>query len=779
MGRVGYRGTTSRAFAFAASVFAASAAVAQTQPIENVTVIATTMLPGTGVGVDKLPESIETLTAGDLREEGLPSLTSAANDRLGSISINDNLDDPFQPDILYRGFTASPVLGTPEGLAVFQNGVRINEAFGDGVNWDLVPDLAVARVDVVSANPVYGLNALGGAVIVTMKDGTAGAGVDGEFAGGSFGRREEGLGYSAQSGRWTFFAAEQVDALDGWRESSPDQIARVYSSASWHSENVNVALSLSAADNSLGGESPAPVQELNVDRSLVFTNPQAERNRLVFPVLNAGYTAGDTFSLQANVFYRGFWQRTINGNTTNYEACTPAPGVLCQPGGTTPVTTASGASIPDLSLSGTIPIGEIDFQEIDTSTFGGSLQLADSAALFGDENEFVLGTSYAQASTNFGSQAELGTVSPSLRVGASGYFVSTPEGAAGTATPVALSAINQNFGVFATDTLDLGAGFALTASARLNEADIQLTDRRGTALNGRSRYERFNPALGMTKSVASDATFYAGYAEGNRTPSPDELECANPAAPCLLPSTLSSDPPLKQVVSRTIDAGLRGTDVLSAESKLFWHLDLFRTAVDDDIYGVATSISSGFFENIGSTRRQGADLGMRYVSGRFSGWASYDYLDAAFESSLVLSSPFNAAANAFGDIEVRPGDRLPGIPKQRLKAGADYAVTPAWSLGAVLVGETSQFLRGDESNSMKPLAGFLTVNLHSKLRLTDTIEVFCAVSNLFDAKYANFGELGDPSGVGAPGVPKGAGVDYRFESPAAPRSVMAGVQIQF
>jgi iron complex outermembrane receptor protein len=124
-----------------------------------------------------------------------PASTSALNDQLGSVSINDDLDDPFQPDILFRGFEASPVLGTPEGLAVYQNGVRINEAFGDSLNWDLITDMAVDRITVVSANPVYGLNALGGAVIVSMKNGFTSDGSEIEASGGSWGQRSVSAEY--------------------------------------------------------------------------------------------------------------------------------------------------------------------------------------------------------------------------------------------------------------------------------------------------------------------------------------------------------------------------------------------------------------------------------------------------------------------------------------------------------------------------------------------------------------------------------------------------------
>jgi outer membrane receptor protein involved in Fe transport len=126
--------------------------------------VTATALPGTAIGIDKIPGNVQVLSSADLTREGSASLTGALNSGLSSVSVNDDLDDPFQPDILYRGFEASPVLGTPQGLAVYQNGVRINEAFGDTVNWDLFPDIAIDQVELVSSNPLYGLNALGGAI---------------------------------------------------------------------------------------------------------------------------------------------------------------------------------------------------------------------------------------------------------------------------------------------------------------------------------------------------------------------------------------------------------------------------------------------------------------------------------------------------------------------------------------------------------------------------------------------------------------------------------------
>ena len=94
-------------------------------------VINATPLGGSGVPLDDIPGNVQLISAAQLSRQGTASLTTALNTQISSININDNIADPFQPDILYRGFEASPVLGTPQGLAVYENGVRINEAFGD------------------------------------------------------------------------------------------------------------------------------------------------------------------------------------------------------------------------------------------------------------------------------------------------------------------------------------------------------------------------------------------------------------------------------------------------------------------------------------------------------------------------------------------------------------------------------------------------------------------------------------------------------------------------
>ncbi|HEX5279701.1 MAG TPA: TonB-dependent receptor [Micropepsaceae bacterium] len=764
-----------------ALIAAQASAQSGAPPPETVTVIATSPLPGTGIDVDRLPNVTETVSGADLQREGIANTAGTLNEELGDININDNLDDPYQPDILFRGFEASPVLGTPAGLAVYQNGVRINEGFGDTLNWDLIPDPAVDRIDLVSANPVYGLNALGGAVIVTMKNGFSFAGVQADASGGSWGQRQGSVQFGANDGTFGIYVAARALNEDGWRRFSPDSLRQIYSDLAYRSGGLVADLSFTAADNHLSGESATPVQELAVGRSLTFTSPQSTINRLQFVALNANYDAGGAWSVQGNAYYRVFHQSVTNGNTTNYTACAlpQFAGLLCQGDATTPLADQSGAAIPDLSQAGAVPIGEVDFENVTTKSLGGTIQFADAGALIGHDNQLTFGASLDSNAVRFGSSAELGTINPELVVDHTGIFVATPEGTPFTATPVGLNAASNYYGLYVTDTFNVSEDFAVTASGRYNIADIDLTDLRGSALTGKSRYSRFNPAIGFAWKVTGALTAFGGYSEGNRAPTPAEIECSSPTAPCLLPSSLSSDPPnLRQVVSRTYEAGLRGR--LAADDfsggVVTWNASLFRTDVDDDIYGVATSLSTGYFQNIGGTRREGGEIGLNYRNDRLHAYADYSYVAATFRAAFLLPSPLNPGADANGDIQVRSGDMLPGIPAHRVKLGADYIVTENWAIGATVTFESSQYFRGDESNQMKPLPGFAVLGLHTTYALTDWLSVFANIANATDARYATFGVLGDPTGIGAPGVR--VPVDYRFESPATPFSLFAGLRVR-
>ena len=770
------------------SWLAAGGAYAQPaeQPPETtlapVEIVAPSPLPGIGIDRDKIPANIQTLGSDDLTREGSSSLTDAITNQAGSVSVNATLVDPSQPDILYRGFEASPILGTPQGIAVYQNGVRINEAFGDTVNWDLIPDVAIRRFDVVGANPVYGLNALGGAAVITMKNGFTYQGFESELAGGSFGQRSGEFQYGKQAGSFATYLAGRWFDEDGWRQFSQDHVRQLYADVAARGERATLDISFAGADNSLHGAGTTPVQSLAVGRSLDFTTPQVNGDQLAFVTLNGTYQATADLSFQANAYRRQFHQTVVNGNTTRYTACASGNGFLCQPDGTTPLVSTTGSPIPDLSNGGTLPIGQNDAEDIHAVTIGGTLQGTYTGDVFGLKNHAVLGASVDHSDVDFASSAEIGVIDPALQVASSALFVDTPENAGFNATPVSLRATDNYYGAFVTDTLSLTQALAVTLSGRYNLAEVSLTDRLGTSLTGSNRYSRFNPAIGATYKITDGVTAYGGYSEGNRAPTPSEIECSNPAQPCLLPSSLSSDPPnLKQVVSHSYEAGLRGGFDLAAAvpGRFGWNFGMFRTDLDDDIYGVASSISSGFFENIGATRRQGVETGLTYKDDDWSAFFNYSLVDATFQSPLTLPSPNNPFADADGNIQVRPGDRLPGIPRHQLKVGADYRILPQWKVGGVLTYFSDQYLKGDESNQNATLPGYVVVNLHSTYKVTDNVELFANIQNLLDSKYATFAQFGDPTGAGAPGVPaSGIGVDNRFLAPAAPIAVFGGVRIR-
>jgi iron complex outermembrane recepter protein len=754
-------------------------------------VVESTAIPGATIDIDKIPGNVQVLSAADLTREGSASLTNALNNNLSSVNINDDLDDPFQPDILYRGFEASPVLGTPQGLAVYQNGVRINEAFGDTVNWDLFPDIAINQVELVSSSPVYGLNALGGAISVTMKNGFTYQGADLELSGGSYGQRAVTAQYGFNSGVFGVYVAGRALDWDGWRMFSNDRMRDIYAALSMHTDAAQLDFSYTRSDNAMNGQGPSPVQQLAVNRSLVFTGPQTNINTLNFFVLNGNLKMSDTWSLQSVLYYRDYNQTVSNGNTTSYEACSNTPGILCQPDGTTPLTNQAGQTLPDISQGGTLYIGENDYELIHSWGRGGALQASDDETIFGHENQFTGGAAVDYASTSYFTGAQIGLINSQLLVEPSNLIVYTPEDSPGAInngdpTPVSADSVNKNLSGYLTDTFNVTPDLAVTASGRYNITHVNIADQLGTNLNGFNRFVHFNPSLGATYKVLPTMTLYGGFAVNNRAPTASELECANPAALCLLPTNLAGDPPLHQVISHTAELGLRGKlpQLTGAGSEINWNLSVFRTLLKDDIFGIATSVSQGFFQNIGDTRREGFEAGLNYRGSAWSAYANYSFVQATFESPILTPSPSNPFQDANGDIQVEPGDRMPGIPKHRLKLGADYKILPVWSVGTTVNIVSSSYYVGDESNQLAQIPGFTVVNLHTSYKPVPHLEVFASINNLFNRLYSTWGILSDPTGIGAPGIPpngvtNGPGVDNRFLSPAAPFEAFGGVRITF
>jgi iron complex outermembrane recepter protein len=773
LGRLGLVALGAALFPTAAAAQSAANDRAATITLPMIEVIGTSPLLGSGIDRDKVPANTRSLSDRDLVHP--PDLATSLDQRNASISINGVQDSPFQPDIQYRGFDASPLIGTPAGLAVYQNGVRVNEAFGDTVNWDLVPEFAINRLNLISGSPIFGLNALGGALAIEMKDGFNFQGGQAELSGGSFGRREGVLEYGVKSGNVASYLGGRGLFEDGWRNHSPSSIHQLYGDLGARNDTGSLHLSVAAASNLINAIGPTPADLLAQSRSAIFTTPQSTRNDLAFLTLTGSHKLAAALSLDGNVYYRHFRQRIANGNTSQAQACDPgvAPGFLCFGVTTTPLIGQNGLQVPNF-LNGLDP-GEIDRTSTDADGLGGSLQVTSTAPLFGHGNHFLAGGSLDHGNVEFRASSEIGAIerNSALLVGGSGTIIDQPDG---TLAPVNLNTTNSYYGLYATDTFDVDDRLAVTLSGRYNLAFVRLTDLSGTALDGDHRFGRFNPAAGATYKLRANLTAYAGYSEANRAPTPGELGCADPNRPCVLDAFVVSDPALKQVVARTVETGLRGSFAGIEESDRFaWNLGLFRTDSQDDILNVPSSISGfGFFKNVGGTRRQGIEAGLNYRSEKWLAYLDYSLIDATFRNTFVLASPGNPFADANGDIAVRPGDHLPAVPQHRLKFGLQYWVTPRWKIGSDVIVASDQYLRGDEANQNPKVAGYAIVNLSSSVSINEHVEIFGRVNNLFETRYETFGIVFDPGTIPSLGL-----TTPRSLSPGAPLAAFIGVRAHF
>lgn len=751
-------------------------------PIAEVVIVGTTPMPGSGIDIDKVPSNVQTMSARDLdRPAGDQLIPGAAADRMGSVSLNDEQGSPYQPDFVYRGFAASPISGVAQGLAVYQNGTRINEAFGDSVNWDLLPMFAVDRLTVQGNNPVFGLNALGGAVTLDMKDGFNSRGSELQLSGGSWNQRAGYAGSALRAGNFGFYAGVGGFDDDGFRDRSHTIIRQAYADAGYEDGTRTLHLTFSGADNAIGAVGPTPIEMLADDPKSVFTYPQSMHNESALVQLRGSIESSPTQSVSAQAYYRRFHQHLIDGNTTDAEVCGNDDGHFCFGGdGQYPddaLYDDQGNPVPTSVIADGATVGEIDRTQTRTDSAGASAQWTLSAPLFGRPNHFVTGASYDHGSTGYVAYGELGTLGDDLGVTGAGVVIDQGQSATASppiVAPVRVRARNDYRGIYLSNTLDLTARLSWSLSGRFNHVDISLRDRRGDTLNSDNRFSRFNPGTGLTYRVADTITAYAGWSQANRAPTAGELNCADPESPCLLGAFLVDDPPLKQVVSNTWEVGLRGRIETGLPGRLNWNAGVFRADNRDDILLLATRINGfGYFSNAGKTRRQGIEASIGYRLARWKFHASYSFIDATFRNALTIASN-SPSADADGNIEVRSGNRIPLMPRQRFTLQTEYK-RQRWSIGSELRAVSSQYFAGDASNQQKPLGGYATVDLHGEFALTKKLQLFAEVENLLDRSYDTYATYADLDGL--PGSVDLS--DPRTLSPSPGRAVYGGLRLSF
>ncbi len=746
--------------------------------VSEVVVVARTPLAAPDANSAEVPASVAGLTSADVARQGSQNLTDVLLQRIPSVTIGSETGNDFEPDVQFRGFVATPVSGVPEGLAVYQNGVRINEAFGDNVRWDFIPTVAIDQLQVITDNPVFGLNALGGAIDMRMKDGFGWQGLESDLAGGSFGRVEDSTELGVRSGDLAAYLALEVAHDDGWRTFSPSTIRRLYGDVGYRSDKAELHLNLTAADNYFGAAAAAPIQLIQQNRGAVFTTPQSDHNEMAMVSLQGKYRASATLSLDGQVYVRRLAQHHVDGNGSDAQPCDADSSLLCFGDGSTPANGPDGSQLAD-PFDDDATLGEIDINSTHTTGYGGAVQLTSTARIAGLDNSFVAGASLDLARTDFRADAELGTIAPNFVVQGGGIFL----GASGDPIsdgPVRLVAHNTYVGGYVLDTLKLTPALFLTGGGRFNSATVDLDDQLGAALTGSHHYRRFNPMIGATYAFGPALTAYAGYSEANRAPTPLELGCSDPLKPCIIDSFLVSDPDLKQVVAHTVEAGLRGRLPVGPHG-LQWQLSLYRTDSDNDILNIPSPLNNGFgyFANVGGTRRQGLDASLSYKGGRWTVYASYSYVDATYRTALTLAAPDgDPFADGDGNIAVAPGDRLSGVPRQRAKLGLDVDVTSRWTLGGDLIYVGAQYYGGDESNQNPRLPGYATVGLHTSYRVSSRLQVYGLIDNLLNRRYATFGTFFDnDSYLGNPAFPDLT--DTRTVTPGKPFAAYVGVKISY
>jgi outer membrane receptor protein involved in Fe transport len=752
------------------------------RPAQNVRRIyvyptAPTATAGSGMDVDKVPAGINAVGAGQIQRTGSLNIADALQQQVPGISVSEVSGNPFQPNVEFRGFIASPVAGTPQGLAVYQNGMRVNEAFGDTVNWDLIPTAAIRSVTVVTNNPAFGLNALGGAVNVLMKDGFNYQGAEIDTMGGSFGRLQSSSQWGKKVDNFAVYGALEGLHDGGFRNFSASDVRRFYGDVGYRHEGNEFHVNMGVADNKFGASATVPVELLQNYYGATYTTPQTTNNRVGYLNMTGKVEATPTWTLDGSAHLRLFSQKVVDGNPSGAQPCAADPALLCFNDDATPANGVNGVQLANPFAANAV-LGELDRTTTRSTSTGVTLQATNTDELFGHKNQFVAGASFDSSVTHFSASAELGTIGSNYVVSGSGIFLGQ-SGDPVSIGPVGLRTTNQYTGFYALDTFDVTNAFSITAGGRYNIARIALEDQIGTALNGNETFTRFNPVIGGTYKITSGLTAYAGYSEANRAPTPLELGCADPAHPCIIAAFLVSDPPLKQVVSRTVEAGLRGSRDL-AIGTLSWKLGGFRAENTDDILAIPSPALQGFgyFQNVGSTRRQGIEAQLNLTSKTLQLYAGYSLVDARFLDTLKVgsNSPF---ADADGNVQILPGNRIPGIPRNRIKAGIDYMVTDAFKVGGDALFVDSQYFVGDESNQAQRLPSYAVFNLHASYQINKTFQIYARADNIFDNRYATYGTFFDTTAVPNFANNGAAFTDARSISPARPRALYAGFKATF
>lgn len=814
----------------ALSVFSVFAS-AQAQQLEEVQVISTTPLPGGSLPIEQAPFSVK--KANSLRNNAnRESLGQTLFRGISGMQVTDNQGNPYQSDVTYRGFSVTPLLGTPPGLSVYVDGVRQNETFGDVVRFEGIPQSALKEVAVLPGTmPQFGLNSLGGAIVMQTKSGRdfQGTQLDAEL--GDFGRTRFGLqkGWVDEPTQRDFYVNFNSFREDGWRVMSPSSVMQLFGKMGVISGDTQTNFSLSLHESDLNGNGVVPRSLYEQNRAQSFTyfdNTQNTGGQFAVDFTRF-LKSGAEFS--ANAYYRASKSRTFNGDANENEDYRygVAPfepdrlGIEVNQGVGNYNVLCTGPRAADMPyLPGTVTFDQNDPAAIDPTT--ADCPGANNRGVLNQE-VVGLGMQYSLAPMGahkllLGTQLEFGK-SDFRRSYALGVFNAdrTVRELYAPIEQVNVEANNRQFGIYAQDTWVVGEKTTLLLGGRYNHASVKTSDRlspvlinvQGEAspgLNNDYTYQRFNPSMGISYQSAAHSTWYASAGTSNRVPTPVELACSDPEFPCLLPNAMAADPFLEQVITTTVEGGYR-TRWARGVNQYGFSFNVFRANNKNDILFVTDGAGSGgFFQNYGKTRRQGVELDFDWDVSAWNFGASYQYLDATFQSPARLASEGNSSAvDVNGDpaveggfIQVQPGNRIPGLAEHNVKLSLGYKASTATTLFADMQAQSSQYARGNENNQHRAgvvtiqgqpvdfkdsgkVPGFAVLNLGVNHAMSKNLTLIGRLNNVFDRKYFNGAVLGgnifDRNGAL---VDEEDDITYEtFLAPGTPRNAWLGLSLRF
>jgi iron complex outermembrane recepter protein len=646
-----------------------------------------------------------TLSAADLDARGVSTLADAL-EMLPGVTVADELGTPAQLDVTLRGFQVSPTIGLPQGVTVYVDGVRVNEPDANEVNFDLLPLEDVERVE-VSYGPsvLLGRNSLGAAVNLVTRRGSAPGEREIEVSGGSYGRYEVKLNAGDRVGRWDYYVGARYEKSDGWRQATSSRLATAFAKLGLLAGGWNATLSYSGADNRI-------MQAGSLPEDIVGTRP------------DSNFTSGDYFAPLAHLLTLNA-QRSVGGAQLSVNAF------------------GRWLDTDQFNVNAAPPDSRQRNHERIT---GGAVQLAGRRSLLGRPLRWFGGLDAQYSHTVVGLYA-------------------VPAGRPDSLTD-SVRANELDFGGFAGVSWDVVPAIAATLVGRFDYVHLPYEDLLDPSQNGLNVFHRLSPRAALSWTGSTGHEVYTSWSRGFRTPALVEIACSDPAAACPLPFALGPDPALRPVVATTYEFGWRYRAPSSHGVTL--GADLYRTDVRDDIFFIAPTATTGYFQNIGATRRSGLEASAAWTARSGLGlYANYGYTVASFETTAVLFT-----GRPPGSETVTPGDHIPMIPAHRANAGVSLPIAGERvhaRLDARYVGP--QYLRGDEENVERRLADYAVADASLEASV-GRYDVRIAVPNVFDHQYVTFGTFAENPTV--PGNPV-----QRFVTPGMPRHLLVSVSAEF